>query len=181
VTPVTSKTRLSPPLMHVFRAAHEASDAKQAVDLRNAAGERIISSRRLRARHVITEPVLRREVWRDLEALLNTIALESTIDMSESSYARKSILNFGIPDVTHRSIDEVAVDHVAEEIRAAIVNYEPRLAAASLHVERDLSVDPVELKIRFIVRADLTCDPVHVPVEFIADVVDSGRILVNRL
>jgi type VI secretion system protein ImpF len=167
--------------MHVFRAAHEAKDAKQAVDLRNAAGERVISSRRLRARQVITEPVLRREVWRDLEALLNTIALESTIDMSESPYARKSILNFGIPDVTHRSIDEVGVIDVAEEIRAAIVNYEPRLAAASLHVERDLSVDPVELKIRFIVRADLTCDPVHVPVEFIADVVDSGKILVNRL
>ena len=34
---------------------------------------------------------------------------------------------------------------------------------------------------RFIVRADLTCDPVHVPVEFIADIVETGRIMINRL
>jgi len=43
-----------------------------------------------------------------------------------------------------------------------------------------MSVDPVELKIRFIVRADLTCEPVNVPVEFIADVIDTGKILINR-
>jgi type VI secretion system protein ImpF len=44
-----------------------------------------------------------------------------------------------------------------------------------------MSIDPVELKVRFIVRADLTCDPVHVPVEFVADVIDTGKIVVNRL
>jgi len=27
----------------------------------------------------------------------------------------------------------------------------------------------------------LTCDPVHVPVEFIADVIETGKIIVNRL
>ena len=68
-----------------------------------------------------------------------------------------------------------------EVIRAAIVAYEPRLAAASLHIERDLAFDADELKVRFIVRADLTCDPVHVPVEFIADVIDTGKITINRL
>jgi type VI secretion system protein ImpF len=73
------------------------------------------------------------------------------------------------------------VDDISEEIRAAVINYEPRLAAASLRVERDMSLDPVELKIRFIVRADLTCDPVNVPVEFTADIIDAGKILVNRL
>ena len=177
---VSSKTRLSPPLMQVFRAAHDAKDAKKSVDIRNEAGERVIANRRMRARQVISEPVLRREVTRDLEALLNTIALESTVDMSEAEYARKSILNFGLPDVTHRTIDEIGVGDIPEEIRAAIINYEPRLAAASLRIERDMSVDPVELKIRFIVRADLTCDPVNVPVEFTADIIDDGKILVNR-
>ena len=61
------------------------------------------------------------------------------------------------------------------------MQYEPRLAAASLHVERDMSIDPAELKVRFVVRADLTCDPVNVPVEFVADVIDTGKIMVNRL
>ncbi|HWG06584.1 MAG TPA: type VI secretion system baseplate subunit TssE [Beijerinckiaceae bacterium] len=178
---ISSKTRLSPPLMYVFRAAHEAKDARKAVEVRNESGERVIAGRRLRARQIITESVLRREVARDLDALLNTIAMESSVDMTATPHARKSILNFGIPDVTHRTIDEAGVLNIPEEIRSAIINYEPRLAAASLQVTRDPSVDPVELKIRFIVRADLTCDPVHVPVEFVADVIETGKIVINRL
>jgi type VI secretion system protein ImpF len=179
--PVNKKTRLSPPLMYVFRAAHGAKDAKRRVEIRNEAGERVIASRRMRVRQVITESVLRQEVARDLDALLNTIALESTIEMADAPYACKSILNFGIPDITKRTIDEAGVNDIAGEIKAAIVNFEPRLAAASLHVERDTSVDIVELKVRFLVRADLTCDPVHVPVEFVADVIETGKIIVNRL
>jgi type VI secretion system protein ImpF len=166
--------------MHVFRAAHDAKDAKTPMDIRNAAGDRVLATRRLRVRQVISEPVLRREVTRDLDALLNTIALESTVDMRGAEYARKSIVNFGLPDVTHRTIDETGVEEIPAEIRNAIINFEPRLAAASIHVERDMSVDPVELKIRFVVRADLTVDPVNVPVEFIADIIDGGKILINR-
>jgi type VI secretion system protein ImpF len=178
---VSSKTRLSPPLMHVFRASHAAKDAKKRIDLRDEAGERVLSSRRLRPRQVITEKVLREEVARDLDALLNTIALESTVDMSEVPHARKSVLNFGIPDLSSRTIDENAVNDIPAEIKTAIINFEPRLAADSLQIERDTSVDPTELKVRFIVRADLTCDPVHVPVEFVADIIEGGKITVNRL
>jgi type VI secretion system protein ImpF len=167
--------------MHVFRAAHDAKDAKKKVDIRNEAGERVIAGRRLRARQVVTETVLRREVARDLDNLLNCVAMESTVDMTQAPFVRKSILNFGLPDVTNRTIDENTVNNIPEEIRTAIINFEPRLAAASLHVERDPSVDVAELKVRFVVRADLTCDPVHVPVEFIADIVETGKIIVNRL
>jgi type VI secretion system protein ImpF len=178
---VTRKTQVSAPLMQVFRAAHEAKDASTKMDIRTSSGERVIPGRRLRARQVVTEAVLRREVSRDLDALLNSIAMESTVDMTEIPQVRKSILNFGLPDFSHRTIDEVGVRNVPEEIRRAIVNYEPRLAEATLHIERDMTVDPAELKVRFVVRADLTCDPVHVPVEFVADIVESGKIIVNRL
>jgi type VI secretion system protein ImpF len=167
--------------MFVFRTAHDEGDAKKKVDIRTEDGDRLIASRRLRPRQVINETMLRREVARDLTDLLNTVAMESTIDMSEAPYARKSILNFGIPDVTHRSIDEVGLNEIPDEIRTAIVNFEPRLAAATLHIERDTSVNAAELKVRFVVRADLTCYPVHVPVEFIADVIETGKIIVNRL
>ena len=169
------QNRLSPPLMHVFRAAHVAKDAKKIADVRNDAGHR------LQVRQVITESTLRQEVLRDLNALLNTVALESTIDMSDAPHVRRSILNFGIPDVTKRSIDEIGVDEIPEEIRTAISNFEPRLAADTLEVQRDTSVDPAELKVRFIVRAELICEPVHIPVEFIAEVMDSGKFVINRL
>jgi type VI secretion system protein ImpF len=106
--------------------------------------------------------------------------MESTVDISEAEYVRKSILNFGLPDISSHTIDEVGMREVPEEIRLAIVNYEPRLAAESLTVERDLSVSVDELKVRFIVRADLTCDPVPVPVEFVADITETGNIVLNR-
>jgi type VI secretion system protein ImpF len=178
---INNKTRLSPPLMHAFRAAHAAKDARKPVELRNEHGDRVIAGRRLRPRQVITEPVLRQEVGRDLDNLLNSVALESTLDLTDAPHVRKSILNFGIPDIANRTIDEAGVEHIPEEIREALINFEPRLAAASVRVTRDMSVDPVELKVRFIVRADLTCDPVHVPVEFVAEVIDAGKIVVNRL
>jgi type VI secretion system protein ImpF len=167
--------------MHVFRSAHEAKDARRTIDQRNEAGERVIAGRRLRARQVITETMLRREVSRDLDALLNTIALDATVDMEHAPHVRKSILNFGFPDIALRTIDENGVDDIPDEIRTAIVNYEPRIAADSLRVARDKQVDPVELKIRFVIRAELVCHPVHVPVEFVADIVESGKIVVNRL
>ncbi len=174
-------SRLSTPLMHVFRAAHEAKDAKRIIDQRNEAGERVIAGRRLRARQVITESMLRREVSRDLDALLNTVALNATVDMEHAPHVRKSILNFGIPDIAVRTIDENGVNEIPEEIRTAIINYEPRIAADSLRIARDKEVDPLELKIRFVIRGELVCHPVHVPVEFVADIVESGKIVINRL
>jgi type VI secretion system protein ImpF len=175
------KRHVSPPLMHVFRAAHEMADAKKPIDIRNEAGERMLADRRMRPRQVITETVLRREVARDLDALLNAISMEASVDMSGVPHVRRSILNFGLADVSSRTIDGAEIKKIPDEIRTAVINYEPRLAPGSLHIERDKSVDPEELKIRFIVRADLTCHPVHVPVEFVADIVESGKILVNRL
>jgi type VI secretion system protein ImpF len=178
---ITHKTHVSPPLMHAFRAAYEAKDATRKMDIRTESGDRVIAGRRLRPRQVVTEAVLRREVARDLNALLNTVAMESTVDMTDAPFVQKSILNFGLPDITSRTIEGSGMRKIPEEIRTAIFNYEPRLAAASLTIERDLSVDPAELKVRFVVRADLTCYPVQVPVEFVADIIESGKIVVNRL
>jgi type VI secretion system protein ImpF len=101
--------------------------------------------------------------------------------MVDAPFVRKSILNFGLPDISSLTIDTMEIKRIPDEIRAAVVSFEPRLAAASLQIERDLTLDPAELKVRFLVRADLTCYPVQVPVEFIADIVERGKIIVNRL
>jgi type VI secretion system protein ImpF len=176
------KDRLSPPLMFAFRSAHEARDARKKHDLRDESGERVISSRRATARSAITEPMLRREVARDLDALVNTIAMESSQDMVPFEYARRSILNYGLPDIAHRSIDEITVSEIGPEIAAALMNFEPRLVRDTIKVQRDESVDKHDLKVRFMVRADLSCVPLNVPIEFVADVeVDTGKIVISRL
>jgi type VI secretion system protein ImpF len=168
--------------MYAFRAAHEARDAKTKLDLRDEAGERVIAGRRMAVRTAITEPALRREVAQDLDALMNTIAMESSEDLSPFEHARRSILNFGLPDITHRSIDEMSVDDVSDEIKAALIRHEPRLVPASIRVSKDAEINEAELKVRFVVRADLVCEPLNVPVEFVADLeLDSGNISVGRL
>jgi type VI secretion system protein ImpF len=168
--------------MFAFRSAHAARDATTKIDMRNEAGERVIAARRSVGRAPITESLLRQEVAHDLEALMNTTALESAQDLTEFEYVRKSILNFGLPDIAHRDINESSVDDVKNEIETVLVNYEPRLAADTIHAVRDETLDSNELKVRFLVQADLRCEPVDVPIEFVADVeLDSSAIQINRL
>ena len=179
---INRRDRLSPPLMYAFRSAHAARDATAKIDQRDEAGERIISGRRTAGRSPITEQSLRREVARDLEALMNTVALESSEDLTEFDCVRKSVLNFGLPDIVHRTIDETSADDIKDEIKAALKHFEPRLTPDSVQAVRDKAIDNIELKIRFVVQADLRCEPVNVPVEFIADVdVDGNAIEINRL
>ena len=168
--------------MHVFRAAFAAKDARKQINQRSEDGERVIANRRSSLRSIISEQTLRREVSIDLECLMNTTKLGSMMDLSGHESARKSIINFGLPDIVNRSIDESRVDNIEDEIRDALLTYEPRLDESTIKVKRDKRVTAEELKVSFFVSADLYCDPVNIPVEFVADVLmDTAKIVVNRL
>jgi type VI secretion system protein ImpF len=174
--------RLAPPLMFAFRSAHEKRDAKVAMDLRDAGGERVIAARRSPSRSPISESGLRREVNADLSDLLNTVNLDAAIDLSDAPEVARSILNFGFPDLSTRTIDENRMAELSREIEAALATFEPRLDAKTLKVGRDPYIDPEQLHIKFFVKADLRAEPVDVAVEFVAEVeVDSGKIKVDRL
>lgn len=174
--------RLAPPLMYAFRAAHEKRDAKQKVDLRNEAGERVIAARRVTARTPISDTGLRREVAGDLLNLFNTTNLDAVEDLSEAPEVARSILNYGFPDLAWRSIDENSLVDLGREIETALGDFEPRLIRGSIKATRDTQTSAEELKLRFLVKADLRTNPVNVPVEFVAEVeLDSGKIKVDRL
>lgn len=175
-----SRKRLRPPLMFAFREAHLEKDAKVSLDLRDAGGERVIANRRAAPRAAITEPKLRREIAIDLEALVNTINLGSSLDLSGRDHVRASILNHGFPDLTRLSIDEHRVDLIREDMAAVLLAYEPRLIKETIAVERDDGLDAAELKVRFLVRADLNCEPLNVPVQFVADLeLDTGKMAIR--
>ena len=95
---------------------------------------------------------------------------------------RKSILNFGFPDLASRSIDERAVSDISRQIEATLATFEPRLAKSSIKARRDDSVAADELRVRFLVSAELRVQPLDVPVEFTAEVeLDSGKVRIERL
>lgn len=166
--------------MLAFRTAHEKRDAKVEIDALDDR-KRSEAGRRASGRTAISERDLREQVEFDLGALMNTVALESTEDLSKFDQVQKSILNYGFPDIAHRSIDEISVEDLAEELRTVLMRYEPRLHRESIRAVRDLTARAEELKLRFLVHADLRCDPMNVPVEFVADVdLDSGGIQISR-
>ncbi|MDR3567328.1 MAG: type VI secretion system baseplate subunit TssE [Syntrophobacteraceae bacterium] len=81
---------------------------------------------------------LRESVIRDLEWLLNTGRLEISRELSGFQEAGKSVLNYGIPNlsgisVTHK--DSVAIER---DIRQAIVDFEPRILPGTLKVNISL-------------------------------------------
>jgi type VI secretion system protein ImpF len=181
-----TSSRLSPPLMWAFRSAAEARDARNPVEARETRdGQIAVASRKGSAAASITESMLRQEVWRDIETLLNAIALESTEPpVGRAPQARSSILNFGLPDMAHRSIDELLANDrgMERQIETALRTFEPRLVPQSIRVRRDSTVDPTALKVRFVVNADLVCRPVDIPIEFMADVeLVSCRFAISRL
>ncbi len=167
--------------MQAFRAAHQARDARAAADVREG-GERVLSSRRVSSRAPISESDLRKIVISEVGALLNTVNFDSAEDLSEATEVRKSVLNFGFPDIARLSIDENAVFRIAEELELTLRDFEPRLVRGSIKASRDETVSPDELRVRFLVSAALRMQPVDVPVQFVAEVeLDSGKIKIDRL
>lgn len=167
--------------MSAFRTAFASGDARKTVERHEEGGERIVSGRLAVGRSAISEASLQKFVADDLETLLNAVAFGSSTDIDEFGQVQTSILNFGLPDIVHRSIDETTVADVGGEIRTALISYEPRLVQDTIEIRRDIDADATALKIRFVVKADLSCDPVNVPVEFVAEVErQTGNLKVQR-
>ena len=103
--------------MLAFRTAHVARDARRRSICATNPANALLQAAVPPGRFPISETVLRREVANDLDSLMNTVALESTEDLTGFAHVRTSILNFGFPDIAHRSIDEISVDDLKDEIR----------------------------------------------------------------
>lgn len=178
----TKNDRMAPPLMHAFREAFRHKDAKKELDLRDDTGERVIASRRVSARSWVNESALRRDLAEDLSRLLNTVNLASAEDVSDFSFVARSIVNYGLVDITAYSLDENAVNDITHELRRSLVDYEPRLIPSSIEVTRDMSVDSAAHQIRFAVNAEMHATPVDIPVEFVAELeLESGKMRISRL
>lgn len=176
---------LRAPLMYAFRAAAEARDAKKQIDLRTEQGERILASRRSSTvgRRVLSDTALKTLLAEDLEALLNTVNLESSAPelIGDLPSVRKSILNFGLKDMADKTVDETdRINGIRDDLLAALRAYEPRLLYETMEVRRDEENED-DLTIRFVVNSDMRADPVPISVEFVTEVeLDTGDIKINQ-
>lgn len=165
--------------MSAFRQAFEAHDSKRR-EVRTLKGERVIAGRQSQGRG--DEAALKRDLSIDLTALLNTTDLGSAVDLTDFPFVRESILNFGLYDVAHLVSEEIGVEGIADDLAAALKEFEPRLDADTLVIERSEVNDDVNQRVRFSVSAEMFCTPANLPVDFVAEVeIGSGKIQLSRL
>jgi type VI secretion system protein ImpF len=172
--------RLQIPLMYAFRDAALQRDSTKKEDIR-IDGERVVSDRASLRRRGVDERRMRQDLEIDLAALVDTVNLASVTDLSGLDYVKRSILNFGLDDLTHITIDSRDIDDIGKQLKAAILDHEPRLTPDSVAVERSTD-DEVNQRVRFRVKAEMSSKPLDIPIEFVAEVdVGSGKILIPRL
>lgn len=173
-----SNVKMHSPLMWAFRAMDDPDyKAAQAKQKETQGDENLRSGRRLSRSYGVSEHALLAEVRRDLQALLNTVNLNSAQDLSDFPEVESSIINYGLPDLSVHIVDTIRINRLAEDIRQALVHFEPRMDPRTLKVERDDSLESDTFKVRFIIKAEIRCDPIRVASEFVADVDPAfGRI-----
>ena len=143
----------------------------------------MIAVRRVNSRMPIGESGLRREVAIDLVNLLNTTNLAACEDLDGLDEVKRSILNYGFPDLS------CALDRRKQRRRTAARDRDRarrfRAAAGaqvSIRVKRDETALAEDLKLRFLIKAELRVDPIDTPIEFAAEVdLDSGKVKIDRL
>jgi type VI secretion system protein ImpF len=97
-----------------------------------------------RENRVMSRTRLRQAVLRDLAWLFNTTRLESEDDLSGVPYARRSVINYGLPALSGRSAAAIDVHALEAAIRQAIVEFEPRILPATLQVRAILRASALD-------------------------------------
>lgn len=87
-----------------------------------------------REKRVLSFQKLKLSVVRDLEWLLNAISLEASVDLENYPQVRSSVLNFGVPDFTGRTANDIDPSELERILRRRIVFFEPRLLPRTLKV-----------------------------------------------
>ena len=87
-----------------------------------------------RLERVISKRRMREAVLRDLAWLFNTTRLDPNMDPVTLPYARKSVINFGLPALSGQTASSIDVSDLERGIRQAIIDFEPRILPGTLQV-----------------------------------------------
>jgi type VI secretion system protein ImpF len=87
-----------------------------------------------RERRVLSLPRLREAVLRDLAWLFNTTNLAVALDLGDYPEVARSVLNFGMPELTGTTVAGLDPLALERQVRECICNFEPRLGRQTLEV-----------------------------------------------
>lgn len=130
----------------------------------------------------VDDAQLRQLVRRDLAWLLNTTHLATDLDLSEFPEVASSVLNFGVPDLTGRTLSSLKADSLEREIRRSLMRYESRLVRDTIAVQVSSAPNGSGKPTLFIeIAAVLRTEPLPVKMRVSAEVdVESGRVAIGN-
>lgn len=82
-------------------------------------------------------------VIRDLAWLLNSVSLDVCVDLEAYPEVRRSVLNYGLPDISGHTSSTIDVKAVESSVKKAIQEFEPRIIRNSLRVK--VHSDPADM------------------------------------
>jgi type VI secretion system protein ImpF len=123
---------------------------------------------------------LRRIVLRDLSWLFNTTAFESVQDLSAYPEARRSVLNYGVPDIAGIGATHSFAVGLLRALRRTVEVYEPRIIPGTLEISIPDESRDMEAVVLFDIRGELWAHPMPIELYMRTQVnVASGDIAVQ--
>lgn len=113
-----------------------------------------------RDQRVLSVRRLRELVLRDLAWLFNTTNLQVLYELDDYPEVQRSVLNYGVPELTGHSIASMDIGHLERRILEAVRQFEPRILPNTLRV--NVTVDAEEMNqsaLSFEIIGDLWAQP----------------------
>lgn len=143
----------------------------------DAPGER----KETRDSRVIDVVRLREIIQRDLSWLLNTHNNGSMIDAKLYPNVARSVLNFGLSEISGEYSSAERSELIRRSIERAIADFEPRIIAGSVDVSLRPNHDSGEMTVSLDIRADMWAQPLPLELYLRSSVdVATGEISVER-
>lgn len=114
-----------------------------------------------REQRVISATRLRECVTRDLSWLLNSVQFAASRALDDAPEVARSVLNYGIPDLTGLELAGLDVLTLQRRLREAILLYEPRLIASTLQVTVQAQSQRMDRRsLVFDIRSEMWAQPI---------------------
>lgn len=167
-------------LMNVFRNAARERDARKTTSEVTEDG-RVLSVRSLERREGAGQATLRENLAQDLANLMATINLDSAQSLDGFDHVKRSILNYGMSDLTHLTVDDSRRTKLAQDLKRSLLAHEPRLVPETLVVKLR-STSGRSHHVAFDITAEMAAKPVDVPLEFVAEIdTGAGKVALSNL
>lgn len=137
-----------------------------------------------REARLINKAQLREAVLRDLAWLFNCVRLSDDIDWASYPYAHHSVINCGLPALSGRTASALDIAGLENEVRQAILDFEPRIIASTLQVEAlvsDRQLDHHNV-VSVQIRGEMWAQPVPLEILLRTDVdLESGQVQIRDM